>query len=145
MGKYKKSTPEQRTRLNRRYVNIKSHITTATREKNRILRLAKEIGLSLDYNFPPEEYFLEHQICDRLINKRVLSELLAGNQLSITNRYCPKIYKQSTYALESLVLWWVKRMLLNKKLRIDVKKLGIKNPLPISPEPEDGTRKQYKQ
>jgi hypothetical protein len=117
-----------------RHRNIRAHIVSATQEKNRILRLAEQIGLNLQHHPDPRTNDLEDQITARLINKRVLSELLAGNQLSITNRYCPEIYGQYALALNSLVKWWVVRMAKDEVLKLDAKKLGIKNPRPLSAE-----------
>ena len=133
--KKKRSTSVERYNLYMRHRNIRAHIVAATQEKNRILRLAGEIGLNLREHPDPKTNYLEDQIASRLINKRMLSELLAGNQLSVTNRYCPVKYAQYSLALTSLVTWWVTRMIKDEALILDnPKKLGIKNPQPISPE-----------
>ena len=121
-----KAKRERRIEIYHRYVNVRAWGVTVDREKARLVRLARLEGIELDMSVLHDIEGVEEKIADRLINKRFLSELIAGNQLSITNRYCPKKHAEYVGSLQSVVVWWIRWMIKKDKLILNLEKLGIK-------------------
>lgn len=102
------SDSKKRLDLYHRFRSVNTLLRSARYERDRVIRLAEKEGLKLKGElFYPEPTATELNICKKLLNRRNLSELLAGNQLSITNRYTPKIYMSQVESLKSVILWWI--------------------------------------
>lgn len=101
------SPAKKRFNIYRRWRNIRALLLTARREHDRLVRMARDEGFRLETKpFYPPPTQLELNIYKKLINKRILSELLAGNQLSVTNRYTPEKYEYQEESLKSIIFWW---------------------------------------